>query len=400
MSKARPKDKEDVEEVDKTKQQFGISESEMKSKLPQVVETWDLTSGGKKMTQQRVLRKTLIHFGKGNMSSNACLQRKQLGKLLDSIYGPEQKNRLFTNDPDTVDLPFKTEDDTTHLTPSQQVNDPLLSDAELNKLDSHGIVRISQVFSQQTVVALRLALTKMLKDYNNKPKGRKTLSDTQGNGRNGFYFYFDPDDLDCLNHLRENIIKQLYREHKEQAQETSFIALCYGEGGENYTHQDNTATKQDKTPAIRYQALVLLNTPGKDFNGGELYVQDGRVPMTTMTNDKHECVAPTKNQTSNFACGGQAGDVVVFKANGSGGGKNWFHGMTEVTKGTNDVCQRWGIGLFQPPNKQSKDRGKETGKRKGNHSVSSSSSSSLSSSSQSSSRRKTSDKSYNNTTEN
>ena len=39
------KEKEDVEEVDKTKQQFGISESEMKSKLQQVVETWDSTSG-------------------------------------------------------------------------------------------------------------------------------------------------------------------------------------------------------------------------------------------------------------------------------------------------------------------------------------------------------------------
>jgi hypothetical protein len=103
-----------------------------------------------------------------------------------------------------------------------------------------------------------------------------------------------------------------------------------------------------------------------------------------MTNDQREWVAPINSQTSNFADGGQAGDVVVFKANGSGGGKNWYHGMTVVTKGTNAMCQRWGIGLFQPPNKKSIERAKETGKRERERPVSSSSSSS-------SSRQKTSE---------
>jgi hypothetical protein len=374
------KEKEDVEEVDETHQQFGISESEMKKKMRQVVDTWDVThdssKSGQKRTQQRVLRECLNLFGKGSMSSNAYLQRKQLGKLLSSLYpgnGPKGKNRLFTSDADTVDLPFKTEDDTTHLTPSQQVNveDPLLSEAALTKLKTHGIVRISHGISQETVVALRIALRRSLQEK--EPKELKKLTDTQGNGRNGLYFYFDdPDEWLLL--LREKLTKELCPEHKEQAEETSFIGLCYGEGGINYTHQDNTATTKNKNPAIRYQALVLLNAPGKDFNGGELYVQDGRVPMT---NDQREWVAPINSQTSNFACGGQAGDVVVFKANGSGGGKNgknWYHGMTVVTKGANAVCQRWGIGLFQPPTKKSierakvkraeEKRAKETGKRK------------------------------------
>ena len=394
------KEKEDVEEVDETHQQFGISESEMKSKLRQVVATWDSTNGGKKMTQQRVLRECLIHFGMGNMGSNAQPQRTQLGALLRSIYGRDGVKKRFTSDADTVDLPFKKEDDTTYLTPSKQVNveDPLLSEAALTKLKTHGIVRISHGISQETVVALRIALRRSLEEK--EPKELKKLTDTQGNGRNGLYFYFDPklcraphrsNEPNALKDLRKDLSKQLYPDHPKEAEATRFIGLCYGEGGMNYTHQDNTATTQNKNPAIRYQALVLLNTPGKDFNGGELYVQDGRVPET---NDQHEWVAPTESQTSNFACGGQAGDVVVFKANGSGGGKsgkNWYHGMTVVTKGTNAVCQRWGIGLFQPPNKKSIERAKEmrtkeTGKRE--RPVSSSSAS----------RQKTSNKSYNNTT--
>jgi hypothetical protein len=167
------KEKADVEEVDETYQQFGISESEMKSKMQQVVENWDDThdssKSGQKRTQQRVLRECLIHFGMGNMGSNAQPQRTQLGALLRSIYGREGVKRRFTTDADTVDLPFKKEDDTTQLTPSQQINveDPLLSEAALKKLhvlvDKHGIVRISQVFSQERVVALRIALTRSLK---------------------------------------------------------------------------------------------------------------------------------------------------------------------------------------------------------------------------------------------
>jgi len=366
------KEKEDVEEVDETHQQFGISESEMKKKMRQVVDTWDVThdslKSGQKRTQQRVLRECLIHFGMGNMGSNAQPQRTQLGKLLSSLYpgnGPKGKKRLFTSDADTVDLPFKKEDDTTYLTPSKQVNveDPLLSEAALTKLKTHGIVRISHGISQETVVALRIALRRSLEEK--EPKELKKLTDTQGNGRNGLYFYFDPklcraphrpnepNEPNALKDLRKDLSKQLYPDHPKEAEATRFIGLCYGEGGMNYTHQDNTATNQNKNPAIRYQALVLLNAPGKDFNGGELYVQDGRVPMT---NDQREWVAPINSQTSNFACDGQAGDVVVFKANGSGGGKNWYHGMTTVTKGTNAVCQRWGIGLFQPPNNQSKKR--------------------------------------------
>jgi len=58
------KEKEDVEEVDETHQQFGISESEMKKKMRQVVDTWDVThdslKSGQKRTQQRVLRECIL----------------------------------------------------------------------------------------------------------------------------------------------------------------------------------------------------------------------------------------------------------------------------------------------------------------------------------------------------
>ena len=340
---------EDVEQDDNTLRQFGISESEMKAKLKQVVENWNNATCGGKKTQQRVLRKCLVHFGLGNMGSNAHPQRAQLGTLISSVFGAKQKKKDFTSDADTVDLPYPREDDTTHLKPSQQVsiNYPPLSETERRNLDELGIVRLPRVFSPQTVIALKIALTRILKEK--KHERRKTLADTQGNGKNGFYFYFDP--VDCrapdrpneanaLQLLQTFLSKQLYSDHRAEARATTFIGLCYGEHGVNYTHQDNTATKHNQNPTIRYQALVLLSTPGKDFTNGELYVQDGRVPKT---NAQHEWVAPVESHTSNFASDGQAGDVVIFKANGSGGGINFYHGMTMVTKGTNDVCERWGM---------------------------------------------------------
>ena len=89
-----------------------------------------------------------------------------------------------------------------------------------------------------------------------------------------------------------------------------------------------------------YQALVLLSIPGIDFNGGELYVQNGRFPETGI---------PPVNKTSNFANGGSAGDVVVFKANNLDDVGDFYHGMTTVKKGKDNKCERWCIGLFQPP---------------------------------------------------
>ena len=102
-------------------------------------------------------------------------------------------------------------------------------------------------------------------------------------------------------------------------------------------HQD-----QQKLP---YQALVLLSQPGTDFTGGELYVearQRGEPPEPNYT--------PLPQHSSRFNVDGSAGDVVVFCANSSEcGGRNdqqYFHGMTRVSPGTGDVCERWAIGLF------------------------------------------------------
>ena len=114
---------------------------------------------------------------------------------------------------------------------------------------------------------------------------------------------------------------------------TRMIALGYGEKGENWTHQDQTTNS-------KYQALVLLSIPGIDFNGGELFVQNGRFPETDV---------PTVNKTSNFANGGSAGDVVVFKANNLDDVGDFYHGMTTVKKVKGNKCERWCIGLFQPP---------------------------------------------------
>ena len=101
------------------------------------------------------------------------------------------------------------------------------------------------------------------------------------------------------------------------ATNTKSVLLCYAEGAENWSHQDDNKD-------YPYQALLMLSDPGVDFQGGELHVLDGGRAFARTT------VA--------FAA---RGDVVVFRSNG-----HFFHGMDEVRRGSAAECSRVAVGLL------------------------------------------------------
>lgn len=202
-------------------------------------------------------------------------------------------------------------------------------------LRREGFVVVPKVFSPRTVNALRHQVGERKLDNDLR---RKWLRESEGNGCGGLYYYFqpkpsNPNGANALVLLQKGLAKALYGKNTtacRKAMKGRFITLGYGKGGENFTHQD----QQD---SFKYQALVLLSTPKEDFNGGELYIQDGAVPRVG-----------TQRRTSRL---GSAGDVVVFQANkgdDDSDALNFYHGMTKITQGTNEECERWAIGLFQP----------------------------------------------------
>ena len=96
------------------------------------------------------------------------------------------------------------------------------------------------------------------------------------------------------------------------------MLLRYGEGGVNWAHQD-----QAQSP---WQAVLLLNPPA-EYEGGALYIVDA-------------AEEPLKRKEAPFE---SEGDVVVFAANSNApGGRQWYHGMSEVRRG-----RRFAVGLFQ-----------------------------------------------------
>ena len=96
------------------------------------------------------------------------------------------------------------------------------------------------------------------------------------------------------------------------------LLLRYGEGGVNWAHQD-----QAQSP---WQAVLLLNPP-TEYEGGALYIVDA-------------AEEPLKRKEVPFE---SEGDVVVFAANSNApGGRQWYHGMSEVRSG-----RRFAVGLFQ-----------------------------------------------------
>ena len=95
------------------------------------------------------------------------------------------------------------------------------------------------------------------------------------------------------------------------------VLLAYTDGASNWAHQDDSADWD-------VQGLLMLSQPTLDFQGGDLYVLNGK-----------EGWQPRSVQFQN------AGDVAIFKSN-----KAYFHGMHTVEKGSSPHCRRVAVGLF------------------------------------------------------
>ena len=101
------------------------------------------------------------------------------------------------------------------------------------------------------------------------------------------------------------------------------LLLRYGEGGENYAHEDHSGD---------FQALLMLSKPEFDYTGGAFYLADRSPP----------------NAVAEFPFG-NAGDLIIFCGNQGNGDVEYLHGITKVTAGSAGAAKtrRFAVGGFQ-----------------------------------------------------
>ena len=305
-----------------------------------------------KSLHQQILRCVLEMSGLGRIGTQSKTQRNEIESIMQKVHALERDEAYMPPEQHgaesgktlhqiaNIRLPQMRPTPKGDQQPSVKL--PQSIQASLSTaLQKNGILRIPKMFSQRTVNALRNFIRKCVDEIRRSDGKRSAvqLSIGSGNGDKGVYFYLDSS---LGNFQGHNAVKQLKKElacqlfhiprQRSNAIQSRCIALGYEEGGVNFMHQDQHA--------LPYQALVLLSDPGKDFSGGELYVEkrNGQPPPNYV---------PATRCTSQFSAGGQAGDVVVFCANVCPVQNcEYFHGMTTVTRGTLPSCERWAIGLF------------------------------------------------------
>merc|ERR1712216_1112192 len=151
---------------------------------------------------------------------------------------------------------------------------------------------------------------------------------SEGNGQWGYY----------QDWVRENdggeVVEAIMRGVEEGCgrgmERKKVIVLRYGDGGENWAHQDGNVT-------FPYQALLMLSRPGLDYDieSGHLYLAHQRHRMTSSkSHQDHHHLARFES----------AGDLAIFHAAGE-----WYHGMRTVRPAPGrGYCDRVALGLFQP----------------------------------------------------
>ena len=190
-------------------------------------------------------------------------------------------------------------------------------------LDRDSIVCLPNFVNKEAVGYLRGQVKSYLARAGNS--GEK-LRETTGLGVNGIYFSRNGGwKLPYLRAIQTSIGKTLHLPDNQY--NSKAVLLGYGEGGQNWAHQDDNTQ-------YPYQALLLLSQPQKDFDGGQLYVLDG-------TDQDHWIEREAGHQN--------AGDVCVFRSNGC-----VFHGMNTVLscEDPGGSCpkppHRVAVGLLQP----------------------------------------------------
>jgi len=151
----------------------------------------------------------------------------------------------------------------------------------------------------------------------------QSLTDSQGNGRNGRYATLARPLPPVLQHtmdaLREWI--EAHASPLKRGLGGKALLLRYAEGGINYAHHDASGD---------FQALLMLSTPGVDYRGGAFYLARREPPFDTTDFP--------------FAAPGQ---LLVFRGNRGSGEVDYLHGMRLVERGSATTCRRFAVGLFQ-----------------------------------------------------
>uniref|UniRef100_A0A7S3K3H4 Fe2OG dioxygenase domain-containing protein n=1 Tax=Aureoumbra lagunensis TaxID=44058 RepID=A0A7S3K3H4_9STRA len=275
------------------------------------------------LTRQLLFRLALSELSLGEFATNTTSMRLFLGKALKCCWsegnGPSFVNATSSCQyPETAFVDEREPQNTNiHAVRTISVNEQTYA---LSQLQSHGFALLPQVLSSSAIAQVAQTLNTA------EHSSPILLRPSTGNGKNGAYSYFVPPPCSPLLQLRESLVKIFDLDHA-LCTESRFLALRYGENGENYLHQDQSI--------IPLQAIVLISQPKRDFNGGHLFLRKIKDEISEISQDCFQ---------DNFAQCSDAGDVVVFQAR-----SNYFHGVTRVTHGSAEQCQRFAVGLFQPP---------------------------------------------------
>ena len=151
----------------------------------------------------------------------------------------------------------------------------------------------------------------------------RALSPAQGNGDRGCYTTLDAP-LPPLLRVAMDAARQWIEETAGPLKRGlcgKALLLRYGEGGVNYAHRDGCGD---------FQGLIMLSSPGVDYNGGALYLADSNPPF----------------RTTEFPFA-SAGELLIFRGNRGNGAIEYLHGLTPVTRGSGAETRRFAVGLFQ-----------------------------------------------------
>lgn len=268
-----------------------VNESRMDSALVEAAKEVGFTS------KQRVFRRALEKVGCGKYATNTTAWRREVGAAISRAlpgisFGPSLPSECIY--PEKI---FEADTEARRAVTEERFE---------------GLTLLRSWVDPESVRRLRSEANQASNSV-----GQVTqLRPSTGNGAHGAYAYFEPPPDSPLWQIRDSVC-QKFNLDATAAAESRCVLIRYGLGGVNFLHQDQCA--------LRLQATILLSRPGLDFTGGEFFVQ------------------PANGQPPVVADCRSAGDVVVFEA-----ANGFAHGILPVKLGA-ERCQRFAIGLFQPP---------------------------------------------------
>ena len=277
-------------------------------------------------TEQIVRVLTQQHGGKFPVAPN-CGTRPAIGRFLKANLGEEKYNELcYSSSSPKPIVPSLPQCETLPAPPRAPTLKALQKrfPGTATELLSRGAQLIDLLDAAEVAqVVAHLARPPWSAQRGSTVPGERSLTPSQGNGRQGIYHTLAiplPPILEDAVQAAKAWIEECAGPLKKPLGSKTLL-LRYGLDGENYAHHDDSGD---------FQALLVLSAPGVDYNGGEFYLADRNPPFD-------QTLFP-------FSAAGQ---LLVFRGNPGFGTAEYLHGMRPVTKGTGDETQRFAVGMFQ-----------------------------------------------------